>query len=119
MSERKTILRLPPDIRKELESKLINEDYTSLAELSEWLEEEGHSVTISNINRYKLRLCDGIHITDWLDKRPPTDRMRLTALQQEQGIITTVLDRLAEREKSVRREIKKHMEPKNRYHHGR
>ena len=109
MSERKSIVRLPAELRQQLEKKLIDEDYTSLADLSDWLDEEGYPVTTANIGRYKLKLCDGIHLTDWLDRRKPPDSMRLTLLQQELGIITAVLARLVDRDKAVKREIKKRM----------
>lgn len=52
MGKRSAISQLPPEVRQELEQKLIANSFSGYRDLSEWLEKEGYYIGKSSLHKY-------------------------------------------------------------------
>lgn len=55
MTRRHKAMLLPPDLRKELDRRLIANSFTGYRELSKWLAEQGYRISAAGLTRYAER----------------------------------------------------------------
>lgn len=56
MPARAKVFQLPPEVRAELDRKLIGSGFGGYTQLSEWLKESGHSICRSSLHEYGVKL---------------------------------------------------------------
>lgn len=56
MAKRSLISRLPPNVRNELDKRLIAEAFSNYQGLSDWLAEQGYKICVSSVKIYGQRL---------------------------------------------------------------
>lgn len=52
MPPRSKVFELPPELREQLNERLVNSGFAGYEALAEWLEENGHKISKSSIHRY-------------------------------------------------------------------
>ena len=88
MPGRSTVYGLPPDLRRRLDARLSRAGWAGYAQHVAWLAGEGHTISVSALQRYGVRRRREIETERLLDSiRVSTDEAEaITAALAEQGV---------------------------------
>lgn len=83
------VKKLPPDLLKELNRRILEEDYRTIGELLTWCEAQGYSLGQAPFYRYVKRLKNDVSIkTVLVRKREDPEAMGEARILQEIGEIS-------------------------------
>ncbi len=110
MPSKPLVKRLPPDIRKELEKKIIEDDYQTFEELSKWTNDKGFPISRSTLHSYKQSLVDQDAETERkARKAKEPGNMTQAELERENGYLSAHLAQLSARQAAVQNELIRHL----------
>jgi hypothetical protein len=105
MSIKPLIRRLPKAIRRELERKILEYDYSTFADLCAWLESQGHKISVPVIHKFKQELTSQWALIEWINRLNRPGQMETQELERESGFIDMLLARLGGRKAENQAEL--------------
>jgi hypothetical protein len=105
MPRKQAIKQLPDEMKKELDRKLLENDFDTFERLSEWTKAQGYFVCSSTLHRHKQKLIGSNVLLDWARNIQEPGKMTEAELAREYALLCAITPRITERKKQVEIEI--------------